>query len=377
MDNRSDDSYPGVTIIVPSWNEETTIEGTVNSLLELDYPKDKLRIILVDDGSTDNTFQVMQKFSTITNVKVFHKENGGKHTAMNMAIGMTETEFVGCLDADSFVSPDALKRMIPYFDNEKIMAVSPSIVVHDPETLVQQAQKVEYQLSIYIKKMLGIMGGIHVTPGPFSIYRLKVFKDLGLYRLAHKTEDMEIAYRMQKNGYLIDQCHDAVVYTKTPRTARALYKQRLRWIYGFLNNSIDYRHVIFKKKYGTFALFTIPAGLISVVAAVVVFSSGLYNIGHYIGERILRFQAVGLSLPKFSAPHFDWFFISSDAVVFLAIILYGFIFLSLFLGAKLSNNKMKISIYMVWYVLLYSVIAPLWVMKAVFNTVTRRETAWR
>src|SRR3989344_5890539 len=79
-------SYPGVTIVVPSFNEENTVLKTVNSLLETNYPKDKLEIFLVDDGSTDKTWEVIQKFENYPNVKIFRKENGGKYTALNLGL---------------------------------------------------------------------------------------------------------------------------------------------------------------------------------------------------------------------------------------------------------------------------------------------------
>ena len=166
------DEYPAVTIIVPCWNEENTIDATVTSLESLDYPKDKLTFFLIDDGSTDSTWQKMQQYSNHQHIKIFHKSNGGKHTAMNMGIELATSEFVGCLDADSFVDPQALKRIMTYFASDhSTMAVVPSIVVHTPKTLIQKIQKVEYNWGVYMKKMLALVNGIHVTPGPFSIYR--------------------------------------------------------------------------------------------------------------------------------------------------------------------------------------------------------------
>ena len=100
--------YPTVTVIVPCWNEEKTIHRTIESLLNLDYPKNKLEIFLIDDGSTDSTWQVMQEFVSYPQIKVFHKENGGKHTAMNMGIELSTSDLVTCLDADSFVDAHAL-----------------------------------------------------------------------------------------------------------------------------------------------------------------------------------------------------------------------------------------------------------------------------
>lgn len=79
------------------------------------------------------------------------KENGGKHTALNLAIQNTDSEFIGCLDSDSSVHPEALKRIITFFDNEKVMAVAPSILVRDPKNIIQYAQRAEFDMAHYTK----------------------------------------------------------------------------------------------------------------------------------------------------------------------------------------------------------------------------------
>src|SRR3989344_7290003 len=81
--NRNLKRYPTVTIIVPCWNEEKTVSKTLHSLLHLDYPKDKLKIMVVDDGSKDNTWKVVQKFKNHPQILLHKKENGGKYTALN------------------------------------------------------------------------------------------------------------------------------------------------------------------------------------------------------------------------------------------------------------------------------------------------------
>jgi cellulose synthase/poly-beta-1,6-N-acetylglucosamine synthase-like glycosyltransferase len=251
--------FPIVTVIVPVWNEEKTLAGTVNSLLGLDYPKDKIDVIIVDDGSKDKTRQVANTFKSHNQVRVFHKENGGKHTAVNLGIKHARGELIGCLDADSFVDKNALLEIVRCFEDEKIMAVTPAIRVHAPGNILQKIQRVEYNMGIFLRKMFGTMNAIHVTPGPFSIFRKKVFDDLGEYRRAHNTEDMEMALRMHKNHYPIANAPLSYVYTVTPHTVKGLYRQRLRWVYGFLANAIDYRGMIFNKKYGNVGIFTSPA----------------------------------------------------------------------------------------------------------------------
>ncbi len=369
--------YPEVTLIVPCWNEEGTIERTVGSIFGLRYPKDKLHIILVDDGSTDGTWQALRKFEGHGNVRVFHKENGGKHTALNVGLANTHTEFLGCLDADSFADPEALVRIMSYFERDPAaMAVAPSIIVSDPRGIVQRAQKAEYNMAVFTKKMLGFLGAIHVTPGPLTIFRKKVFDDLGPYRSAHNTEDMEIAYRMQKHRYKIDQCNDAYVYTNAPKTVRKLYKQRLRWIYGFINNTIDYRHILFQKKYGNFSTFTVPAGIVSIFAVSYLFGRLLYNVAAFIGKKILLYKTVGFHF----APHFhsfDAFFINTQSLIFVTLFLYALVISAIVIGHRMATGKWGFSMNMVYYFSIFSLVAPLWLFEAVCVTLLSKKPSWR
>lgn len=369
--------YPPVTVIVPCWNEEKTIGNTVHSLLDLNYPKDKVKIFLVDDGSTDNTWNEIKKFEKYPNIRIFHKENGGKITALNLGLKHLETDFLGCLDADSYAAPESLVRIMSYFEKDpSCMAVAPSIVVSDPKSIIQKAQKAEYYMSVYIKKMLGFLGAIHVTPGPLTIFRKKVFDDLGPYRHAHNTEDMEIAYRMQKNYYKIEQCNDAYVFTNAPKTVKQLYKQRLRWIYGFINNTLDYRKVLFRKKYGNFSVFTVPSGIISILAVSYLFGRVVYNLGSFLSLKILQYKTVGFHfITKTSV--FDPFFISTQSFIFVTIFLYSLVIFSIILGRKMTDGKFGFSMSMIYFFFIYSIVAPFWLMKAIYNTIFSRKPAWR
>lgn len=368
------DEYPGVTVIVPCYNEERTIVGTIDSLLDLDYPKDKLKLIIIDDGSKDRTYEIAKEFEKYPNIKVLKKENGGKYTALNLGLKYVDTPFLGCLDADSFVDSQALKRIMTYFYDKDTMAVAPSIVVDKPKNILQGAQKAEYDMAIYNKKMLAFLGGIHVTPGPFSIFRKKVFDDLGPYRHAHQTEDQEIALRMQENHYKIEHCPDAYVYTVVPNTVGKLYRQRLRWIYGFLRNAIDYRRLLFKTRYGTLAFFTLPSGIISVLAVIFLFSMFVYNIGHFIFHKIVQYRVVGISAS--SSFNFDWFFLDTKAIFFVSIILYTSVIMSLLIGRKMLEGKFRFSADILYFMIIYSVIAPFWIIKAIINTIRSKQSSW-
>ena len=367
------DSFPTVAIIVPCWNEEKTVHGTVESLLGLDYPKDKLSIIVVDDGSTDTTWQEILKYQNHPQIQIHKKENGGKHTAVNFGIEHTTASFIGCLDADSFVAPDALKRIIHTFQQKpETMAVAPSIIIFKPKTLLQKVQKIEYNMGVYVKKMLAFLNAIHVTPGPFSIFRREVFERIGNFRKAHNTEDMEIAYRMQENHFKIEHCHTAHVYTIAPDTLPKLFKQRLRWIYGFIQNTLDYRHLIFKKRYGNFAFFTIPSGVLSISAAVYIFTSLLYNAIVWVVQKVSQYQITG---PTAGLGDFDWFYVNTQTIMFVTVTLYSLLILAMIVGGRMA--KQKLNIHIISYILIYSVIAPFWLMKAIWNSITAKKPSWR
>ncbi len=368
-------SFPGVTIMVPAWNEEKTLRGTVESLLALDYPADKLNIFLVDDGSTDGTWKIMQEFTSHPQIKAITKENGGKHTAVNLGLEQATTPFVGCLDSDSFVDSQALRRIMTYFEKDPAnMAVCPSIIVNKPKGIMQIIQRVEYDWAVFRKKILGMLNANYVTPGPFSIYKKEVFEKIGYFRAAHNTEDMEIAFRMQSNHMKIDQCEDAFVYTTVPNTVKKLYKQRLRWIYGFIMNSWDYRGVMFKKKYGAFSMFSVPAGVISLVAAPYLLSLFIFNTAVAANKSIERISATGFD---FGFGGFDPFFVSTSSNTFVLIFMYAILVVAMIIGRKMVNGKYSIDRYTIPFMIIFSMIAPFWIMKAIYNSLIRKSVAWR
>jgi cellulose synthase/poly-beta-1,6-N-acetylglucosamine synthase-like glycosyltransferase len=367
-------SFPTVTITVPCFNEESTVDGTIQSLLAMDYPREKLNIVIVDDGSTDKTWEYIQKYADNPQIEVFKKENGGKYTALNYGISQSTSDLIGCLDADSFVHKDALRRMSRYFTNPEVMAVTPALKIFKPKSIIQSTQYIEYQLGVMLKKMLSYLGAIHVTPGPFTIFRRDVFKKIGQFKPAHNTEDMEIALRMQKYHLKIENCHKAFVYTVGPSTLKKLYKQRVRWTHGFIENAIDYKALFFKKEYGHIAFLTLPFSVASVATVMTVVSLTLWNVWQEIYNFIIRITTVGFH------PHFNFdlsfVYISTKTSLFVCIIILSMTTVLLVGGRKLSEEKW-LSKEVIYFFLLFPFIAPLWIGKSVYNTILGRKTSWR
>ncbi len=368
--------YPTVTIIVPCFNEEFTVSKTIRSILSLDYPKDKLSIVVVDDGSTDNTQKTLEVFTDNPQVRIFSKENGGKYTALNFALTKIESDLVGCLDADSFVDKEALNKIVPKFLDSEVMAVTPSIHVDKPKTVLQRVQRIEYSWGILFRRVLAAINGLYVTPGPFSIFRTEMLKKIGGYKHAHNTEDMELALRMHKHGLKICNAQEAHVYTVAPAQLRGLYKQRVRWTYGFLKNALDYKEMYFNKKYGTLGYFVLPLATFSIVTTIYATLNFIWSYTHKALEAFAKYQAIGFDwgIPKFTL---NFYTLDTSVSWILTMATISMTFVIMYFSLYIANGKVKFSRDIIYYFAIYIFIVPLWVFRATFNTLFSRKVTWR
>lgn len=375
---QSGETTPSVAIIVPCWNEGTTIAGTCESLLALEYPKDKLEIILVDDGSTDSTPEAMARFVDNPQIRIIRKENGGKHTALNAGIALTEAEFIGCLDADSFVAPDALREIIPCFERPEVAAVTAAMSIHQPKNILQHMQNAEYTFGITYRHVFASINGLYVTPGPFSFYRHSALNELGAFRHAHQTEDMEMALRIQRDGYEIENAPRARVYTKSPDTLMKLVKQRTRWTAGFLRNVLgEYRGLVGSRKNGVLGMLVLPAALIAVGSGILLFFLMIFQMARGIATAIEIRAGIPLSYILTPRGPFDWFYAPVDFFLVLSattlIISLSFIII----GKRISNTPGKMTLGVLSYTFLYGLIAPLWLLRATADVTLDTRRAWR
>jgi poly-beta-1,6-N-acetyl-D-glucosamine synthase len=372
-------NLPTATIVVPCFNEEESIFGTVESLLDLNYPKNKLKIMIIDDGSTDNSWNLIQRYKNHQQIELYKKENGGKHTALNFAISKSTSDIIGCLDADSFVDSDALKNIVAYFSDKEIMAVTPAIKIYKPDNILRKIQKVEYDWGIFLRKMLSCLDAIYVTPGPFSFFRKEVFEKIGPYKEAHNTEDMEMAMRMQKNGYKIKNCHTAFVHTIAPHKFSKLFIQRLRWTYGFFKNTIDYRELFFNKKQGNLGFFVLPIMIISAFSTLWLTSSFVYKIIIKITNSFTNWQAINFNLRTFSMLNLnlDWFYFNTSIITFITLFGLVIMIFFVFVGRKISDGRIRLKADLLYFFLFYPFIAPTWLIKSVYNILVSQKTNWR
>lgn len=368
--------YPTVSILVPCWNKGATLSPTIHSLLALDYPKDRLEIVIIDDGSTDNTWEAAQEFKDNPQVKLYQKENeGSKFSALNFGLSHSTGELVGCLDADSFVERDALVEMVKAFEADPAAyAAAPSMKVNKPRNLLELMQSVEYTFGIFYKKMFDNMGAISVLPGPFSIYRRSLFEKVGPFRRAHHTEDMEMAFRMHLHGLKLVNVHTAVVHTNVPTTVPALIRQRTRWSRGYLENSRDYAHMYFNRKYGNFGMLVLPFGLTAFAAGLYSAAYVAYTLASSLAQKAYSFYMTGIP-PQLPSFRFDWFYIDTSMMLFLMLTALLLTLVAVLLGQRIVGERLGAK-HLLSYFFLFGLLAPWWLARAAFDAVLSRERGW-
>lgn len=283
--------FPGVTFLVPAYNEEEYVAECIQSLLDLDYPEDKLEIIAINDGSTDSTLEEMEKFKD--RITIIDKENSGKANSINQALERVDTELVACMDADSFAEKDMLKSMVGYFEEEEVKGVTPAMKVRNPTTWAQKVMWAEYIYNVFLRKLFSIFDSQWVMPGPGSVYDTEYLKELGGWDEETLTEDMEIAFRMFKNGAKIKNSTNAYVDTESPPTFRGLLRQRVRWYRGYLVNMLRYDEFWFNPVYGNLGVIILPFNIVWTSIVILMLGHMMYRIVEGAVQLIQTYLLIG------------------------------------------------------------------------------------
>lgn len=273
-------NYPKVTVAIPAYNEQENIKDTLLSVVGLDYPSEKLEVIVVNDGSVDSTAEIVERFILEHkgyDIRLINQKNSGKGEALNKALYTSSGDFFTCLDADSFVARDALQKMLVRFEDKDVAVALPLMKIKNPTTFIERLQWSEYLINFFYKSLMSFLNCVHVAPGPFSVYRKNVLVEIGGFASNNLTEDLEVSLRVQKAHYRIVQVLNTEVYTNAPKSLSSFYKQRNRWYKGTMINMFNYKWMIFNRKYGDFGMLQMPRVFISGFLAVFLISLTLYR----------------------------------------------------------------------------------------------------
>ena len=297
-----------VSLLVPAYNEQSSIVESLKSILQLQYPA--YEIILINDGSIDNTLeQLLNSFdlvktknvyrpqlpcqsikgiyesSTYSNLIVVDKVNGGKADALNAGINISKFPLICSLDADSVLEPDVLVKIVrPFIEDHTTVAAGGSIRIANgceifggrvnkiglPKSLLGKFQIMEYLRAFLAGRMaFSLINGLIIISGAFGIFKKNKVIEVGGYHAGSMGEDMELVMRLharlreKKEPYNITFIPDPVCWTEAPETIKVLGLQRTRWQRGLLESLLSHRKMLFNSKYGIIGLVVYPFFLLA------------------------------------------------------------------------------------------------------------------
>lgn len=350
-------NFSSITFLVPAYNEEESLESTINSLIEVEYPKDKKNILIINDGSKDKTLEIAKRLEEkYSFVKVLNKSNSGKANSLNEALKLVNTELIAVTDADSYPKKDAVLKMVGYFEEKDVSAVTSRVLVKNKKNFLERFQVLDYSIIAWSRKLLDFADSVYVTNGPLSIYKTSIVKKLGGFDPNNLTEDIEITWHILSVGLKTRMSYSAVVYTIVPSKFKGWVKQRIRWNLGGIQTVKKYYKSMIKNPENVFGYFVIPYVASAFLLALVGFLL------------FLRYLWIESSLFYYSFLYFfqgyDFFKYLTFEISFTLLIFFALIFFTLsiiqykigFRNSETGNKSvLKILVYSIVYRSLYIV----------------------
>jgi len=257
---------PFVSVVVPAYNEAVVIENCVRSVLRTEHPA--FEVVCVDDGSSDDTFERMERLAAaFPQVRALRQENAGKGAALNTGIAAARGDVLVLVDADGLFRPDTVNRLLRGFRDPRTGAVCGN----DRPVNLDRVQTRLLSLISHVgtglmRRALDVLACLPVVSGNIGAFRRDVLDATGPLRTDTLGEDLELTWRIQREGYRVTFAPDALVYAESPSTVRALWRQRVRWARGLLQVTGMHRSMVGNPRYGPFGLYLVYNTAAQVVA---------------------------------------------------------------------------------------------------------------
>jgi poly-beta-1,6-N-acetyl-D-glucosamine synthase len=280
------------------------------------------------------------------------------------------------MDADSVVEPKMFQKVLPYFNDRKVGAVTVSVLVKNPKKFLHKIFEFEYVigLSLFLKTF-SFFDSVFVTPGPFSVYRKDVLQEIKGFDDKNITEDLEIAYRLQKKRYRIENCMDAKVYTILPPTFGKICTQRKRWYSGAIVTLRKHKDMLLNPKYGMFGYF-IVINYILIALGLTLFGFSLFLLGKNIFNNIGYYTYTGIHLMTW-IKHFRFDILAYGRTTVLGFISILFTVLTLIIGLTLTRTKfLKRKIGVIGFLTMFFLYQLFWTI-ALIAVIRGKKIKWR
>lgn len=275
------DVFPKISVLVPAYNEEKVMRTTIEALLATNYP-DK-EIIAIDDGSKDDTLKIMSEYKD--RIKVVHKENGGKASALNAGLVYATGDIVTIVDADTIIGNSALLHIAKSFTNENVAAVAGNIKIRNRINILTWCQALEYLSGIQImRRGLDYFGAITIVPGALGAFRKSSLEAAGTYHKETLVEDFDATIKVLRSGMTVSGSNNAIAYTQCPQKLKDFYKQRKRWYRGNLQVLKRHSDVLLNPRFGYLQRFAYP---LLVIHMLVIPSVSMLVLGFTIYQLVI------------------------------------------------------------------------------------------
>ena len=274
---------PLVSVLIPAHNEAKVIAAAVSRILASRY--DALEVIVIDDGSSDGTGEVVaSRFSAMANVRLITTRNVGKARALNLALPRAKGCVIVALDADTQFEPDTVARLARWFENPGVGAVAGNAKVGNRINAVTRWQALEYICAQNLeRRAFARIGCITVVPGAVGAWRKSLLDEIGGFPDDTLAEDQDLTILIHRSGHRVVFDAEAIAWTEAPDTIRGLVKQRFRWTYGTLQCLWKHRGIALRPRHGTIATIGLPQAWIFQIGlgalAPIIDAALLYQVG--------------------------------------------------------------------------------------------------
>ena len=359
---------PSVAVVVPAFNEEKVIVQTVTSLLACDLPG-QFEIIVVDDGSSDNTYDVATSaFADHPQVQIYTRPNGGKSAALNYGIARTQAEIVVALDADTVFSRDTVAKLVRHFQDPKIGAVAGNAKVGNRINLLTRWQALEYITSQNLdRRAFSILNCITVVPGAVGAWRRELIKRAGGFDQSTLAEDADLTMAIRKLGYAIVYEDEAIALTEAPDSVRGFIRQRYRWMFGTMQAAWKHLDTLFRPRYGAFGFVALPNVMVFQV---------LFPLISPVMD-LLLVTTLGITAIDYWHHPMDFSPDALSRVAFYYALFVTMDYLTAVLAFTLEHHESwSLLIYLFWQRFFYRQLMYYVAMKATFNSLRGKLVGW-
>jgi len=347
--NQKQRRYPPLAVIIACHNEELVIKKTIDSLIACNYPK--LQIVVVNDGSTDRTAEIVEEMSKIyTNIKLINSMKMGKAKALQRSIKEVRTKWIVFCDADTIFEKKALHNFSNniLIADENIGAIAGNILVGNQRNLITLSQTIEYGISQqFIKPAQDVINTITVVPGAVGMWRRDALIKSGGFLHDTLAEDADATMRIISIGKKVRFNSEARAKTEVPENFKDLFRQRTRWQLGNMQALYKHKKGVFNPHYSTLGFVGLPLFYIDIAMNVMYPLLSLFTLYIFISTYY------NLQLPMFaSIPYLDQYILNVLALLFIILELALSIYVIIFQKHGFFN-KLKLFLTLPFFLIVY------------------------